>query len=866
MTAKIKDILIYHHSHLDVGYTHPQPVLMEMQNMYIDQAIDLCEATEHLPEATRFYWTCEATAPVLGWLKQADEQQIERFHRYARNGQIAVSAMFAHTAPLTNAEQLARMLYPVRELRERFGFRLNTAINHDINGQPWTLAQVLLDAGVELYMTGINIHFGGLPLHRPLAFRWQAPDGRKLLCFNGEHYSLFTQFCKLWEKSTARMKEGLDEYMGRLERQNYPYDFILLSATNVPLLDNTPPDTELLEMVERWNAEGHPQRMRLVTPEMFRERLLALPEELVPTYSGDWTDYWNFGAGSSAYETRLNRRSKISLRTAEFLAALSHPLDRTDWRWLGEAWENVHLYDEHTWGANISISDPDDHYTRALWSHKAHYATQGNSMAGMAMNRKLEQYAGNPPQSEEPEGLLLVNPTPVEQTVDLHIPPIYRPEGRQTSSFRYVYHQNNYDVDRSLPYAGTHTLQPFSSRFIPFAELDRAEPAGASIFVDEGRIETDDHILAYDSATGRITGLTDKRLNWQMIDPSSPWTLFQYVHERPDPLHHPWHRTSLYHRDVDKTNANISCWKNDWQALRRGADKLTGLSVSRAGNAVTLALAWEGPGFERLEQRITLFGDRPGIELTATIRKTDVREPEAMYFAFPLQLDAGWTSVFDSASTFVKLDEEQLPGMCRDWVTVDQTVSVFDGRRGVTLACPDAPLVQIGDFHFGKEQKEVARGANPLLLAWPVNNYWDTNFKASQPGVLTFKYELRAFDKFDPAAAAAAGLAAAHPVQLFPAVRCPNRREETLLSVRGDGVNVIHVKPAEDGRGVIVRLMNLLEATAEARITLPGRRIARAFATDALEGDATELAVEAGGAASVALAPRAMRTIRIIEQ
>ncbi|WP_309120701.1 glycosyl hydrolase-related protein [Paenibacillus sp.] len=864
--SKIKEILIYHHSHLDVGYTHPQPVLMELQNMYIDQALELCEATEALPEASRFYWTCEATAPVLRWLKQADERQLERFERYARNGQLAVSAMFAHTAPLTNAEQLARMLYPIRELRERFGLKLNTAINHDINGQPWTLSQVLLDAGVELYLTGINIHFGGYPLQRPRAFRWKAPDGRSLLCFNGEHYSLFTQFCKLWEKSTARMREGLDEYFERLERQDYPYDFIFLSATNVPLLDNTPPDTELLEMIERWNAEEHPQKMRLVTPETFRERLLELPEELVPTFAGDWTDYWNFGAGSSAYETRLNRRSKISLRTAEYLAALSHGPDRTDRRWLDEAWEQVNLYDEHTWGANISITDPDDHYTKALWAHKAHYAYQGNSMASLALNRKLEQFAGNPPQSEQPEGLLLVNPTPAEQTIDLHIPLHYKPEGRQTAAARYIYHQNNYDADRSLPYAGTRTLPPFGYQFVPFAELSEP-PRTADVIVESGRIETSFYDLRYDPATGRITALTDKKLDWQMIDPTSEWTLFQYVHEKPDPLRNPQHRTSLYHRDVDKTNANISCWKREWKARRRGADKLASLRVERRGSAVELALAWEGEGFDRLEQRIALFADRPGIELTATMRKTDVREPEAMYFAFPLNLDAGWQAIFDSASTFVKLDEEQLPGMCRDWATVDQTVSVFDGARGVTLACPDAPLVQIGDFHFGKEQTEVPRDANPLLLAWPANNYWDTNFKASQPGAMSFKYELRAFDRYDASAAAAAGLAASHPVQLFPAVECPAYKEGRLLSVSGAGANVIHVKPAEDGNGVILRMNNLLEKETEARISLPGRRVASAFATDALERNLEELPVDGDGeACRASFGARAFRTIRVVAE
>ena len=57
----VKEVLCMPHSHLDIGYTHPQPMLMEQQVDYVNQVLELMKETEDYPEETRFRWTMEAS-------------------------------------------------------------------------------------------------------------------------------------------------------------------------------------------------------------------------------------------------------------------------------------------------------------------------------------------------------------------------------------------------------------------------------------------------------------------------------------------------------------------------------------------------------------------------------------------------------------------------------------------------------------------------------------------------------------------------------------------------------------------------------------------------------------------------------------
>ncbi len=49
MADRIKHIYFYHHTHTDIGYTHPQEGVAEQQAASIKQALELCRQTEDRP-------------------------------------------------------------------------------------------------------------------------------------------------------------------------------------------------------------------------------------------------------------------------------------------------------------------------------------------------------------------------------------------------------------------------------------------------------------------------------------------------------------------------------------------------------------------------------------------------------------------------------------------------------------------------------------------------------------------------------------------------------------------------------------------------------------------------------------------------
>jgi alpha-mannosidase len=759
-TPSIDEILVVHHSHLDVGYTHAQPVVWELQAEFISQAISWLESTSGLPADARPKWTAEATEPVMRWLDKASHVDKARFLALVAQGRIGLTALRWNTSALIDRAGLERLVAGKRELEAAAGLPIRVACQHDVPGVPWPLADVLLDAGVDFFVMAANLHTARPVQPRPGVFLWEAPSGRRLRVFNGHHYTMFDQLLYSWDDSVERIGEGWEALEGHLLRQGYRLPFVYLSSTCAPeMWDNAPPNPYLPDLIRRWNEAGNGPTIRYATPDDLRERAMAIDADDLPVLRGDWTDYWTFGSASTPTATALSRQAKVLLSDA---AALVGDTRHRTW---AEAADRIDLFDEHTWGFHDpSPGHPQAQTTELLNQSLAH---EGHELASFAMMDALESLAGNPVADRGIVGALVCNPGPYRRVVRPAIPNLWFESSSADKTFRarrMCYESRPWrtrlDGDEAR-IGGPIELPPMSWQVIPLDHLPLAtKEARLSHQVREvgsggsdkgwdahtdssrsiGTITSPFHTLEYDPSTGRILSLVDNQLDRDILNRRHRFDLFAFVRERPDALVDGT-REAFYRRDLDVEKFDVHGWQ-DWTPIRETATKATRCTVRTSADRITLERHLDAPGMRRLVQRISLSADRPIIELDAELEFEPNAEPYGAYFAFPLALDAGWTAGYDTAGQFVTLDDEQLPGACRGWVTTESFAAIAGEGVAVALLTPDAPMVQFGDFHFGPPLDQVPRTPDPLLLAWPANNYWMTNYPLVQSGCIRLRYGL----------------------------------------------------------------------------------------------------------------------------
>ncbi|MBE0565206.1 MAG: glycoside hydrolase, partial [Krumholzibacteria bacterium] len=312
-------LLLIHHSHTDIGYTDLQGRILRRHVHFLRRAMDICGRR---PE---FRWQCETFWPVERALTGFSREERGTFARLVAAGRIGLSANPLNFSELADEDLLQTLLDRHAGTAASLGTVLRSAMTADINGLGRGWARAMLDHGVEHVFTCVHTHHGTHPLHRTQTpFRWEMPDGRRLLVWNGEHYHLGNEMglapdacasyltkdeCDAdtihrgwWQVAETRIRR----YCAALKERGYLYRFAPLMISGLRT-DNGPPSEAILDAVERWNAaHGGEVTVAMTTLDAFFDRLHA-ERAAIPVHAGDWPDWWSDGPTGDAPAVRLFR-------------------------------------------------------------------------------------------------------------------------------------------------------------------------------------------------------------------------------------------------------------------------------------------------------------------------------------------------------------------------------------------------------------------------------------------------------------------------------------------------------------------------------------------------------------------------------
>ncbi|MFC1633408.1 polysaccharide lyase family protein [Planctomycetota bacterium] len=764
------EVWLLHHSHVDIGYTHVQTEVEQKHWQYFQQVIDLARKSADFPNGAPFKWNVEVLWAVDSYLKQASPAEREAFIHAVKKGWIGLDALYGNElTALCRPEELIRLVEYAQMLRNRYEVTIDSAMITDVPGHTWGIVPVLAQSGVKYFSVGPNRgHRIGYTLSTwgDKPFYWESPCGKhKILCWvAGEGYSFF---------HSGRLDGGrLFDYLSRLEDSEYPYDMLQLRYSIGG--DNGPPDPDLSQFVKDWNAKyAYPKIIVATTSEMFREFERRYGDKL-SRIRGDFTPYWEDGAGSSARETAMNREAAERLTQAETLWAMLDPGNYPTEQFY-EAWRNVILYDEHTWGAHCSISQPDSEFTKAQWKIKQAFALNAEVQSYNLLNNALAKRRA----TEKNVSAVDVFNTSSWRRTDLVIVPksITVPRGIIKDADGRIVNSQRLSTGELAFLA--EDVAPFSAKRFTF-HPGKASASGETT-AKGTRLSNDAITLTVNNRTGAIESLNWKELNTELVNRKNDLGLNDYFYvagrEPKDPK-------------------------------RNGAVKIS--TKERGPLVASLLIESDAPGCNKLTRELRLIDGIDRVDIINIIDKEKIYNQEGVHLAYDFNVPEGMVRM-ETPWAVVQPETDQLPGACKNYFTVQRWIDISNADHGVTLATPDAPLVEIGAITNDPRGKSVGwiKQLKPssTLYSYVMNNYWETNYKAGQEGPTTFRYSITPHKAFDPGAAARFGIERSRPLVVVPVDGKMPVRPSTL-SVKPNSIIVTAFKPSADGKAKIVRLFN----------------------------------------------------------
>ena len=825
-------------THTDIGYTDQQDRVIAVHNRNTDIALDLID---NFP---LYHWNLESSWAMEMWLRDRPEYRHDQLLKAAAEGRMGVEAWYLNMlSGLCSEEELIRTMYYTARAEREHQVPFKSCTITDAPSHVWSLPSILAGAGIRCVSVGVNQTRAPLfkkDVHLKSPFWWEGPDGAKVLTWfsNGYSQAGMIGLADDFERMRGAMINTLRWWD---QRKDYPYDAILLHGA---YSDNVAINQQMATNITEYAKKYAYPKVVLCSNDMFFAHIEKNYADKIPTVRGCGGSWWEDGAGSTAWETAVNRNAHQTIIAAEAALAAAGAAQADTSAELDKAWSDILLYDEHTWGAHNSIAAPNIDFVTRQWAVKARYATDAADRAGRLLQRGLLGLAGKV--SPAGDAVLVFNPSGRARSgiVQAEVPVSMNVADGQNVLVQQVVSSDLRRPNTVAFYAKDVPAVGYRVyKLVPAVKEELQARFNGKV------LENESFKVTFDPATGGVAGLFDKRLNRELVDQASKYKLGQLIYAAGGGLDN--NVTQVECPDPNKVKFSSPTKSR----LERGA---TGRLFSSVRSIFPM------PMFPHAELEVILYEVEPRVDFVLRLNKERTEIKEAVYAAFPF---AGANPKFryEIGGASVRPNEDQFPGACRDWFSVQRWVTMNADDGGVAWSPVDSPLITLCQMTPGNWLDELPI-TNGTVFAYLMNNYWITNYKAAQDGQFEFRFGLTSGKAIDPASASLFGEDVQAPMRAIlmppPSADAKGKLPPTgsFCEVTPANVVLTAFKTADDGDGYIIRVRETGGAAAKARIkvNLPGTT--RLVACDLVERNGKQLGT--GGTVELELKPFGMATIR----
>ena len=874
------------YSHGGIGFgNYPHRIRHSVRHATIVRALENCQATDGKPADEQFRYIIESSESVTSFLNSYPSMADELAKRL-RSGQIEMSALHnvANTEQL-GRECLARLFYlSDRHLRDMLDTpACRSALMNDVVGVTWPMVTYCQAADVPYLFHGYNRCAACMqPANGEPVFWWQGPgsDPSRVLVRSCSYCLHIDTLAKVDE---AEIERAIGLFMGQSSRvgpfadessrreaglymeRAWPLDAILIQNGG----DYEFTTCEMLEKMNAWNRKYAYPRLVKSTFEMFFQ---AAKDEMqvrgIKTFKGDSNNQWADEDASHAWLLGLCRRLNEAVPTAEKYSTIASTLTPGGYPWLDiyQAYHRLMLYYEHGGGATTagkgSHRPGAQHYETELREHRE-VGTDAEHFCNRAMENGLQRLAGAI-QADGPQTVVVFNALSRVRTdtVRFTMPGV-------KGALRLV----DLVTGRAEPVGAMGKDEfVFVARDVPSLgykayRAERTTEGAASEGEGSQVLENRFYRIEFDTASGAIRSLRDREFDVELVDPSAPYKLGEYVYEQ--------FETPSFEKGAT--------WRRPTSAR---------LQFSRGPVAQVMSAEIQAAGARRLTERVTIYDDVKRVDFAMFLDKapsgrriTDhgmgtAKGKEGVYVALPLQVP-DFQIRHELPGAVIEPIRQQFVGSCTAFYTIQHFTDVANSRFGVTVSSVEAPLVEYGRPRScpikhsidgeGDFESKLVNPANSHVYLYFMNNMFDTAVRIDQRGPHEFHWSLRSHpgdwrkgqaDEFgwDVRNPLQARIIAGEQQGSLP------KAAHSFFGIDRPNVACTTIKPAEsNGAGFILRLVETQGVATTAAVSMPFcGPIDSVQETNLVEEDRTEaMALDSQGRIQVKMDPFGVKTLRV---